>query len=94
MSTPVHPPVHRRATTALVVGVVTLVGFWTCFAGFLGVVAVVQGVRARAEIRASAGALGGDGRAVAGIVTGALAVLLSLVVAYAVLETFATGGAA
>ena len=94
MSTPARPPAHRRATVALVLGVTTLALSWTCFAGLLGVVPVVQGLRARREIRASGDTLGGHGRATAGVVTGGLAVLTALAVVYAVLETFASGEAA
>ena len=85
-----RPYVHRRATVSLVVGVTTLLLFWVCGVGLLGTVAVVQGVRARAEIRSGNGLMTGRGRATAGIVTGASAVVLSLVALYAILESLAT----
>ena len=71
-------PTNAKAQVALWSGV-TLLVLSCCALGVFGVVPVVLGVQARNEIRASAGQQSGDGLALTGIVTGALAVVLSLV---------------
>ena len=50
-----------------------------CGLGVLGIVPIVLGVKARAEIRATGGQQEGDGMALAGIIPGAVAVVLSVV---------------
>src|SRR5262245_25951062 len=64
---PVIAPVdHKSATTAFVLGILSLL-----FCGiFTGIPAIVLGRRARREIDASGGQLGGRGTATAGLVTG------------------------
>jgi hypothetical protein len=65
----------------MVLGIVALAGLpLVCCCGFgelialpVGAVAVVLGVAARNRVAASQGALGGDGKALAGIVTGGTA---------------------
>ncbi len=55
----------------------------TCFGAFTGIPAIIVGMNARREIKQSGGAIGGDGLALGGIVTGAMAVFstaLSVVV--------------
>lgn len=82
------PRTNGKATASMVTGISTLVLSWCCGLGLLGVVAVVLGVKARAEIGASHGTQDGDGMALAGIVTGTVAALLgllSLVVAVALM---------
>jgi hypothetical protein len=74
------PPTNGKAVAALWTGVAALVLTFCCGAGVLGAVPVALGVRARVEIRRSGGWQGGDGMALAGIVTGAVAIVLSLVV--------------
>jgi hypothetical protein len=71
------PPTSSKATTSLILGVVSLFlcGFFT------GIPAIIAGVLARREIRASGGAVGGDGLALGGIVTGILGTLWTLVAA-------------
>lgn len=71
------PQTSGKATSALVLGILSLV---LCGL-FAGIPAIVLGVVARSEIRASAGRLDGDGLALAGIVTGVLGTLWSLVLA-------------
>ncbi len=88
------PPTNTKATSALVVGISTLVLSWCCGLGLAGLVAVVLGVKARSEIRASAGTQGGEGVALAGIVTGAVAVVVGLLVLVAVILLVASGNAA
>ena len=63
----------------MVLGIVALAGLPViCCCGLgelivlpIGIIAVVLGVQARSRIAASQGALGGDGKALAGIVMGA-----------------------
>ena len=68
------------ATAALVTGVVSLV-LGTCCCGIFGILggigAITLGIVARGQIRTSSGGQTGDGLALAGIITGALAVVLA-----------------
>ena len=74
---PVQPmPTSGRATTSLVLGVVSLF-----FCGLLtGIPAIIVGISARREIGRSDGRLGGEGLALGGIITGILGTLWSLIV--------------
>ena len=69
-----------KATAALITGVSSVVLSWCCGLGLAGLVAIVLGVKARREIRLSGGRLHGDGLALAGIVTGLVAVVLGVLV--------------
>lgn len=65
------PRTHGLAIAALVCGIT---GFLIPFVGFvLAILGIVFGVKARAEIDASSGELGGRGMAVAGFVLGIVA---------------------
>jgi hypothetical protein len=86
------PTTNGKATGSLVTGIATLVLSWCCGAGVLGVIAIVLGVKARSEIRASGGRQTGDGMAIAGIVTGALAALMGVVAIVVILIAIANGG--
>jgi hypothetical protein len=88
---PPRPRTNPLAVTALATGVGSLLFSWCCFLGLGGVVAIVLGVRARAEIRSSPGQEG-QAFATAGIVTGAIAVALSLVIVVLLVITFAGAG--
>lgn len=88
------PATNTKATAAMVTGVSSLVLSWCCGLGVLGLVAVFLGVRARTEIRLSAGTQSGDGLAIAGIVTGALATVVGLLVVVLVVLVVVTGQAA
>lgn len=77
---PVARPTNGKATASLATGVTTLVLSWCCGFGLLGVVAIVLGVKARREIQDGGGVQQGDGVALAGIVTGAIAVVLGLLI--------------
>ena len=80
---PYPPPYVRQeaqgATASMVLGILSLVFLPVgCCCGLgelvvipLGVIGVVLGFSARGKVAASQGALGGDGKALAGIVTGA-----------------------
>jgi hypothetical protein len=72
------PPTNGKATAALLTGLGTLVLSWCCGFGIFGVVAIVLGVKARQEVERSGGAQTGDGLALAGIITGAIAVVVGL----------------
>jgi Domain of unknown function (DUF4190) len=74
------PTTNGKATAALAVGIGSLVLSWCCGLGIVGVVAIVLGVKARGEIRDSHGRQEGDGFALGGIITGAIAVVLGLLV--------------
>lgn len=88
------PTTNGKATASLITGVSTLVLSWCCGLGLVGLVAVFLGVRARTEIRLAGGAQDGDGLAVAGIVTGAVAALIGLVTVVAVVLVLVSGRAA
>jgi hypothetical protein len=83
-----EPPAHRNATTALILGIVGLVGGLSCYLPILlAPFAWAMGRRAVREIDASHGQLGGRGQAQAGAVLGiigtallALAIVALLVV--------------
>ena len=71
-------PTDGRATTSLVLGIVSLVSSM-CYMGFIfGIPAVILGVLSRREIARSSGALGGQGVALGGIITGAFGAVVSL----------------
>ena len=86
-------PRNGKATAAMWTGIGSLVLSFCCGAGVLGLVPIVLGVKARSEIRASGGQQEGDGMALTGIITGAVAVVLSLVVIAVIVIALATGGA-
>jgi hypothetical protein len=75
-------PEAQNATIAMVLGIVAVVlSLVGCDCWFieiaaipLGIVAIVMGVGARNRVNASQGALGGSGKALSGIITGAVAV--------------------
>lgn len=87
-------PTNSKATAALITGISTLVLSWCCGAGVLGAIAIVLGVKARSEIRDSQGTQEGDGIALAGIITGAVAVLVGVLVLIAIVAVIASGQAA
>ena len=86
------PTTNGKATASLITGISTLVLSWCCL-GVFGVVAIVLGVKARNEIRRSGGAQSGEGMALAGIITGAVAVLIGLIVLAIVIIAIASGNA-
>lgn len=83
----VQPPNHPQATTALVLGLVGLIGGCICGLPLLvAPFAWVVSARAKREIAASNGQLGGEGNAQAGLVMGIIGtVLLALAVVGVVL---------
>lgn len=77
------PPTNGKAQAAMWLGIGLLLTS-LCGVGILGPLPVVLGVLARREIAGSGGRQRGDGMALAGIVTGALALVISLLVVVAV----------
>ncbi|RNL81069.1 DUF4190 domain-containing protein [Nocardioides marmorisolisilvae] len=70
-------PDHPKATTALVLGLVSVVGGLMCGLPLIAApFAWVTGMRARREIRESNGQLGGDGSAQAGMILGIVGTVL------------------
>lgn len=71
----------------MITGIVSVVGLCCTFGGLIGIASIILGISARGEIAKSNGAQTGDGMAIAGIVTGAIA----LVVFVILIVLFATG---
>jgi len=84
-------PTNGKATAALWSGVGLLVTSFCCGLGIFGVIPIVLGVKARNEIRATGGQQAGDGMALAGIITGAVAVLLGILTLVFVVVALANG---
>ena len=81
------PKTSGKATTSLVLGVVSMI----C-AGFLtGIPAIVLGLGARKDIRNSQGRTGGDGLALGGIITGIIGTIIGLAVVAIVIAAIAFG---
>jgi Domain of unknown function (DUF4190) len=90
---PGYPPSlpAGMATAALVLGIVALVLCWTGFGGILlGLLAVVFGTIA--VLRARRGQGGGQGRAIAGLVTGGLGLVLGAVFLFVWINFFTSSG--
>jgi hypothetical protein len=87
------PRTNGKATAALWTGIGSIVLTLCCGLGILGVVPIVLGVKARAEIRATGGQQEGDGMALAGIITGAVAIVLSLVFIAVIVVAIVSGSA-
>jgi hypothetical protein len=82
------PPNHGSAVTALVLGILSVVlcGLFT------GIPAMVMGRRVTREVRASGGALGGEGLGQAAFWTGLIGTFLSCFSGLLVVGVFAFGG--
>ncbi len=81
------PETSGKATTSLVLGVVSMV----CLGFLTGIPAIVVGMKARKEIRLSQGRKTGDGLALGGIITGIIGTLLGLVVVGLFVSVIAIG---
>ena len=83
------PPNHGSAVTSLVLGILSVVlcGLFT------GIPAMVMGRRVTREVRASGGALGGEGLGQAAFWTGLVGTCLSCLSGLLVVGVFAFGGA-
>ena len=71
-----QPEQDTMAIVSLVLGLVGLI----CCLGVLSPVALVLGIMSRGKIRTSAGALRGEGLALAGIILGAVGILWLVIV--------------
>ena len=86
-------PDAQNAMLSMILGIVSLVLTpFCCFTGFglviplgLGIAASVLGFMARGKIAAAPGTLGGSGKALTGIITGLIAVGLSIILLIAIL---------
>lgn len=73
------PQQSGMAIAALVSGILSLVGVCCCgLLGLVGIAGVVCGLMAKKEIQESRGAKTGDGLALAGIITGAIGIVLGV----------------
>jgi hypothetical protein len=86
------PRTNGKAVAALWTGIGTLLLTLCCGLGVLGVVPIVLGVKARSEIAAAGGHQEGSGMALAGIITGAAALLISLLVIAALVAAIGSSG--
>ena len=84
---PLPVQTSSRATTALVLGILSLL----CFGLFAGIPAIVVARRATREIDSSQGRLAGRGLATAGFVMGLIGTILGALGLLAVLVTFGLG---
>lgn len=71
------PQTSAMAVTALVLGIVGLLGFCFCY-GILGLPGLILGIIAMKEIKASNGAKTGHGMALAGSITGGIGLALGV----------------
>ena len=74
------PKSNGMATTSMVLGILGIFFGWATL-GILPLVAVILGHKSRGRIKRSHGQLQGEGKAIAGIVTGYVSLFLSVVVA-------------
>ncbi len=94
MPQPGYPPIppvapnSSKATTSLVLGIISIVACGL----FLGIPAMVLGRQAKREIEQSQGRLGGEGLATAGFVTGLIGTIWSVLAAILVVVVIAAGG--
>lgn len=88
---PPSAPTNGKAVASLITGLASLVLFWACGLGLAGIVAVVLGLKARKEVRASGGYQEGDGLAIGGIATGALAAVLAALTLAVLIWAIAAG---
>jgi hypothetical protein len=87
MGAAVAPATNQKAIWALVLGIA---GFLCC--GLLGIGGLLLGMQARNEIKASGGAQGGDGLALAGMICGGIALAWMLIQIPIALSIFAVNG--
>ncbi len=88
---PPPPGAHVPETSgkAIAAMVLSIVGLVTCFV--LGIVGIILGHSALTDIRASAGQIGGDGMAKAGIIIGWINVGLAVIGVFAMIVIILIG---
>lgn len=75
-----EPETNKLAMWSMIVGIVSLVlGICCGFIALAGIGAIIMGVMARRQIAAAPGAQKGSGMALAGIITGSIALVLLVV---------------
>ena len=76
-----EPETNKKALWSMIVGIVSLViGLCCGFIALGGIASIILGVIARKEIAASGGTQKGNGMAIAGIATGAVALVILVLV--------------
>lgn len=78
MPYPARAVTNPKAVGSLVTGIIAVVLSACCWGGLLGLVAIPLGVVARNEIKRGLGYQQGDGLALAGIITGAIGLAITL----------------
>ncbi len=79
-------PLHREAGTILGFGLGTLVGTFFCvLPGLVGLYPLIVGLRVRREIRDAGGAVGGEGRVLAGMICGGVGFTLAIIACLGIL---------
>lgn len=73
------PEQNKKALWSMILGIMAMVGLCCTIGGALGIPAVILGVIGRSEVAASEGRQAGTGHANAGIVTGAVAAFVAIV---------------
>jgi hypothetical protein len=81
------PPSSGKATTSLILGILSLIACGL----LLGIPAMVVARQAKREIRESGGRIGGDGLATAGFVTGLIGTIWSVLAGLLVVVVFVFG---
>ena len=89
MYPPAAPPTSSKATTSLVLGIVSLIACGL----LLGIPAMIVARQAKREIKESQGRIGGEGLATAGFVTGLIGTIWSVLALVFVIIVFAFGAA-
>jgi len=89
---PAKPPSSGKAIASMVLGIVGILGLCLWGLGIVAaILAVIFGFLARSEIKRSQGAVGGEGMAMAGLVTGFVGIGLFVVGLIFVLLAFTVG---
>ena len=78
-----------QAIASMILGITSIV---LCMTALTGIPAIICGHMARAKIRRSQGALGGDGMALAGLITGYIGTVLTIVAVIGLLAGLAVPG--
>jgi hypothetical protein len=79
------PRVHGMATTSLVLGIIGLVTSIFIVGSVLGILALIFGILAISQISKNPGRLGGVGLAWAGVITGILSLVLTVLLGFAIM---------
>jgi hypothetical protein len=72
------PPVGPRTSTTAIISLIGGIAGWTVLPFLGSVVAIITGHMAKSEIKKSAGMIGGNGMATAGLILGYVSIALGL----------------